>query len=131
MVFAGVLDWPIVYVTALILVLASRAVLYRHNRRAGTAAFRVVMWSLAAGLGIGSAYMLIVDTSGFSYGGLDALLAASALASVPAFVIVTLVVVALRVIFNRGFEALERIPTIGVAIAIFLAGAAFAFATYL
>lgn len=123
MVQAGVFEWPVVYITALIVALASRVVLYRYNRRAGIAAFRVVIWSLAAGLGIGSAYLLVVDASGFSYGGFDALLAASALASVPAFVVVTLAVIALRVFFNRGFEALERMPSIVVAIALFVVGA--------
>jgi hypothetical protein len=123
MVFAGVLDWPVVYVEALVVTLVTVALLYRYNRLAGTAAFRVVVWSLAAGLGIGSAYLLIVDSSGFSYGGFDALLVISALASIPAFGVVALAVVALRIFSNRGFEALERMPLIVVAIAVLMIGA--------
>jgi hypothetical protein len=120
-----------VYVEALVVTLVAVALLYRYNRRAGAVAFRVVTWSLAAGLGIGSAYLLIVDSSGFSYGGLDALLIASALGSIPAFGIVALAVVILRVFFNRGFEALERVPLIVVAIALLVVGAAGTFVTIL
>lgn len=123
MVLAGVLEWPVIYATALVVGLVSRVVLYRYNRRAGTAAFRVVIWSLAAGLGVGSAFLFVVNISGFSYGGVDALLAASALASVPAFCVLALAVVGLRVFFNRGFEALERVSIIVVAVALFMVGA--------
>ncbi len=122
MVSAGIFE-PIAYLGGLFITLVAVALLYRSIPRVGAAALRVVVWSLASGLGVGSAFLLVVDSSGFSYGGFDALLVISAWASIPAFGIVAIAVVALRILFNRGFEALERMPLIVVAIAVFMIGA--------
>jgi hypothetical protein len=116
-------EWLLDYLVGLVVVVGAVILLFLHSRRVGIAALRVVTWSLAGGLGVGSVDCWTADVSGYSYGRFYALLTTSTLASIPAFGIVVLAVVVLRIFFRRGFEGLERLPWIAVAVVVFLVGA--------
>jgi hypothetical protein len=120
----GVTEWLAWYGHGLVVALIATGLLHRANRRAGTMAFRIVTWSLVGGVGVGSAILWIVDASGLSYDGVDALLYLSTLASIPAFAVIALAVIVLRIFFRHGSEALERLPWFAVSICVLVIGAA-------